>query len=395
MKIRSVQPAAFRPAQQGRRTAPKGQGFRELGDLLLPWYLKARRQLPWRDNPTPYSVWVSEIMLQQTRVETVIPYYKRFLKRLPDVEALATAPLEDVLALWSGLGYYRRARSLHEGARLVLAEHRGEFPRDWKVALEIPGVGPYTAGAVLSIAYNLPFPVVDGNVERVLTRLFRMCGDPRKSKNQNGLRDFVQRHIPEGRASEFNQALMELGATVCTPLSPSCERCPLATLCLARQRGDMTRYPESAATRKSVELTLHAGVVRNKKKFLIERVTRGSFLRGLWLFPYTEVKSTKVRGGKRDGSGRPGQPRASRKLLSSLSQKLGVRMTHATYLGNVRHSITYRRIRVEIFELQPPDEQSFADLDSSLRWARLEELGSSVPVSSLALKIAKLTKSHE
>jgi len=376
--MRSVQPSAF-----------------QLGKLLLPWYVKARRRLPWRENPTPYSVWVSEIMLQQTRVETVIPYYRRFLQRLPDIQALATAPLEEVLALWSGLGYYRRARALHAGARLVLAKHHGVFPRDWKVALDIPGVGPYTAGAVLSIAYNLPLPVVDGNVERVLTRLFRMHGDPRKNKTQKVLRAFAEGQIPPGRAADFNQALMELGATVCTPLSPRCNLCPLAGLCRARRRGDMTRYPESATARKSIQLTLHAGIVRNKTRFLLERVTQGSFLRGLWLFPYTEVESAKVRRGGRGGSGKLGEPQASKELLSSLSQKLGVSLVNATHLGNVSHSITYRRIRVEVFELLPPKEQGFSRLSGHLRWARLEELGSSVPVSSLALKVAELTRNSE
>lgn len=395
MKIRSVQPGAFPSAPRSHRSAARDRQAGQLGELLLPWYLKARRQLPWRANPTPYSIWVSEIMLQQTRVETVIPYYKRFLERLPDIQALAKAPLDEVLALWSGLGYYRRARALHAGARLVLANHHGEFPRDGKAALEIPGVGPYTAGAVLSIAYNLPLPVVDGNVERVLTRLFRMRGDPRKSTTQKALRAFAEEQIPKGRASDFNQALMELGATVCTPVSPSCDRCPLAKLCLARQQGDMTRYPESAATRKSVQVTLHAAIVRNKKRFLLQQVTRGRFLRGLWLFPYTEVESPNVRRQGRGGKRKPGEPRASEDLLSTLSKELGARLVHSTYLGNVRHAITYRRIRVEVFELQTRETQAFSSLSADLRWARLEELGSSVPVSSLALKVAALARNSE
>jgi A/G-specific adenine glycosylase len=155
--------------------------------LLLPWFEKERRKLPWRESPSPYSVWVSEIMLQQTRVDTVIPYYKRFLERFPSLDALAGAPLDDVLALWSGLGYYRRARSLHAGARAVAEKHGGEFPASVEDALEIPGVGPYTAGAILSIAYNLPVPIVDGNVERVLTRLFRIRGSPKDGATKKKL----------------------------------------------------------------------------------------------------------------------------------------------------------------------------------------------------------------
>src|SRR5262245_41925451 len=203
---------------------------RKLGPLLLPWYQKARRDLPWRRNPTPYSVWISEVMLQQTRVETVIPYYLRFLERFPTLLDLAKASLEEVLAAWSGLGYYRRARSLHAAARHIVKDAGGQFPPDLDRALQVPGVGPYTAGAVLSIAYNLPVPVVDGNVERVLARLLRRRAAPVRE-----LQGILRASIPEGRASDFNQALMELGATLCSPRDPACGLCPLGEVCQARR----------------------------------------------------------------------------------------------------------------------------------------------------------------
>jgi A/G-specific adenine glycosylase len=325
-------------------------------------------------------------MLQQTRVEAVIPYYLRFLERFPTVAELAAAPLDDVLALWSGLGYYRRARSLHAGARAVMAEHGGEFPREIESALRVPGVGPYTAGAVLSIAYNLSVPVVDGNVERVLTRVLRMGGPPRTARNARALRAAVARAIPEGFASEFNQALMELGATVCKPIAPNCRVCPLGAICGALRHGDIDRYPAMARRQRAVPITFHTAVVRLGARYLLERETERSFLEGLWVFPFIEATREKGRGGLD-----PGAPEDA--LRARIARRLGVSLGDGGRMeGEVRHSITYRRITVEAIAFEPGDPAAARRAvarSPDFRWARLEELGSSVPVPSLALKVAR------
>ncbi|HVR76541.1 MAG TPA: A/G-specific adenine glycosylase [Planctomycetota bacterium] len=362
----------------------------QAANLLLEWYRRARRRLPWRDSPSPYAVWVSEVMLQQTRVETVVPFYLRFLGRFPTIRDLALADIDLVLALWSGLGYYRRARSLHAGAREVLARHGGEFPRDLESALEIPGVGPYTAGAVLSIAYNLPAPVVDGNVERVLTRLLRIPGDPRGGALARRLRVIEAGFIPEGHASEFNQAVMELGATLCAPREPACPASPLAEICLARRHGDASRYPESARRPTSVPVMLHAALVRNGERCLIERVTRRGYLEGLWLFPFIEAD------GARESARMNPSPTPDPRLADSLSRKLGVRLRAAGLATRVRHAITFRRITVEVYRFEPRapfhthgGDGPLGGAAGGLRWSRLEELGKTLAVSSIVPKVLK------
>jgi A/G-specific adenine glycosylase len=366
------------------RPPEKSDGIPNIGPLLLPWYRSARRRLPWRESPTPYSVWVSEVMLQQTRVEAVVPHYLRFLERFPAIADLAAADLDEVLALWSGLGYYRRARALHAGARAILEEHGGAFPRDIEGALALPGVGRYTAGAVLSIAYNLPVPVVDGNVERVLTRVLRMPGDPRAARNARRLREAAASAIPEGSASEFNQALMELGATVCRPASPECPVCPLGEICEGRRHGDAERYPESRRKERPVPVTLRAALVELGGRWLVERETERSYLRGLWVFPFVEAGG----GGRREGT-----IHAADALRERLAARPGITLDGGSRLeGAVRHSITYRRITVEAFAFEvrkPAAARRAVARSADFRWARLEELGRSIPAPSLAVKIAR------
>jgi len=216
---------------------------------LLAWFDGAKRDLPWRRTRDPYAIWVSEVMLQQTRAETVIPYWERFLRDFPTARALAEAPLTEVLARWSGLGYYRRARMLHAGAQAVVARHGGELPADREQLRALPGIGDYTAGAVGSIAFGLPLPVVDGNVERVLTRLHALGGDPRAAKNKKRVWSLAGELVAGERPGDLNQALMELGATVCAPTSPRCLVCPVRAWCAAAREGDPTRYPEKPPKR--------------------------------------------------------------------------------------------------------------------------------------------------
>ncbi len=354
-------------ATERLRTRASGGTETAISTALLRWYRANRRQLPWRENPEPYRVWVSEIMLQQTRVETVIPYFERFLERFPTLEDLAAAREEEVLTLWSGLGYYRRARSLLKGAGVVLRSHGGVFPRSYEAALEIPGIGPYTAAAILSIAYGEPYPVLDGNVERVLARILRLKENPRKSSVKKRLREIAGSWMPRDQASSFNQAMMELGALICTPIAPGCPGCPARKACGAAKEGDPERFPRLPKKRKTIALELEAGLVRRGDRFLLERIEGFDFLKGLWLFPLATVDKAGIEG--------------------RLARLLGTGVEKTAELKAIRHSITFRRLSLRPLLLKT-GRFSLKDRPS-FRWARLDELGSALPVSSLCLKVAR------
>ncbi|GIK51822.1 MAG: A/G-specific adenine glycosylase [Planctomycetota bacterium] len=263
---------------------------------LARWYEAVRRELPWRRRPTPYGVWVSEIMLQQTQVATVIPYFERFMKRFPDVHSLARARQDDVLALWSGLGYYRRARMLHAAARVMAETHGGEIPSSRRALLALPGVGRYTAGAILSIAFNEPEPLVDGNVERVFARLSARRGDTKSRLAQRAAWAFAESAMREAALqgvapSVFNQALMELGATVCIPGRPRCAQCPLASQCRALKLGRQDRLPRPVRQPKAGLRRYRAWLMKDRRGrlLLIKRESGGASLlpAGLWELPHT------------------------------------------------------------------------------------------------------------
>ncbi|MFW5947350.1 MAG: A/G-specific adenine glycosylase [Gemmatimonadota bacterium] len=248
---------------------------------LLAHFDATRRPMPWRETSDPYAIWVSEVMLQQTRVDTVIPYWERWLQRFPTVDALADAELDDVLKVWEGLGYYSRARNLHRAARVVRERYDGRVPADPDALRELPGVGPYTAGAVASIAYGVPAPAVDGNARRVLARLYDL-GRPTASE----LRDRASAVVPADRPGDFNQALMELGATLCSPRSPSCDTCPLADWCQARRLGVQEQRPLPGERKPVAEETVRTAVlVRDDGALLLARRPEAGLLGGLWEFP--------------------------------------------------------------------------------------------------------------
>jgi A/G-specific adenine glycosylase len=228
---------------------------------LLGWFRLYQRDLPWRRTKDPYRVWLSEIMLQQTRVAAVIPYYERFLARFPDVHALASAPREEVLRLWSGLGYYSRARNLQHAAQKIVAKHGGVFPRDENDALALPGIGCYTAAAILSIAYGAKHAVLDGNVARVLARIFAVHGDLRDARRWRSLQQSADALLDSKSPSDWNQAMMELGATLCTPQSPQCLLCPVTQFCQARELGIADSLPARRKKRATEVITLAAAVL--------------------------------------------------------------------------------------------------------------------------------------
>jgi A/G-specific adenine glycosylase len=254
---------------------------------LLSHFDEHRRDLPWRRTSDPYAVWVSEVMLQQTRVEAVVPYYERWLARFPTVEALSAADLDDVLKTWEGLGYYARARNLHAAARLVRERHAGDLPSDPRELQRLPGVGEYTAGAIASIAFGVPAPAVDGNVRRVLARLYDL-----EEPTSGQLRRIAAALVPADRPGDFNQALMELGATLCTPRSPRCDACPLVALCRARALGVQEDRPHAAAKRAVPERVIATAVVDDGDgRLLLVKRPRHGLLGGLWEFPGQEVET--------------------------------------------------------------------------------------------------------
>ncbi len=261
--------------------------------VLTTWFTKNARDLPWRRDPSPCRVWVSEIMLQQTQVATVVPYFERFIARFPDVRNLAAADEQDVLALWSGLGYYRRARMLCQAAREVVEKHSGEIPSEREAMLALPGIGPYTAGAILSIAFNQPEPIVDGNVERVFARVTRFRKDIKSAAGQNAVWQWaegaVRKAAKEGvQPRVFNQALMELGATLCGPTETLCIHCPVRGDCEARKHGDQRELPKLPKRERPREVTYCALAALNAKGhvFLVRREGGSLLPDGLWELPH-------------------------------------------------------------------------------------------------------------
>jgi A/G-specific adenine glycosylase len=265
---------------------------------LLRWYARARRDLPWRGSRDPYRVWVSEIMLQQTQVERVRDYFTRFTARFPDVRALAKAREADVLKLWEGLGYYRRARQLHAAAREVVADHGGDFPRTVEALRRLPGIGRYTAGAIASIAFDVRAPIVEANSRRVLARLVGHAAPVGGAAGDGPLWEVAERLVPAREPGLFNQALMDLGAGVCTPEQPLCNRCPLAEACVALRTGRVAEIP-APAPRKAARIIRETAVVeRRAGKVLVVRREAGEWWEGLWDFP----RSAKPPRGKRLGT---------------------------------------------------------------------------------------------
>jgi len=255
---------------------------------LLYWFERNLRDLPWRRDRDPYKIWVSEIMLQQTRVDTVIPYFERFMERFPSIERLAEADLDDVIKQWEGLGYYSRARNLHAGVREVQEKYGGKVPDEPKKILEIKGIGPYTAGAILSIAYDKPEPAVDGNVMRVLSRILHIEEDIQKAKTRKRFEEAIREIISTENPSFFNQALMELGALICSPKSPKCEYCPVAEHCRAKSLGNQEMLPVKGKAKPPKPIDIKVALLYRADKLLIRKRPEKGLLAGLWELPNVE-----------------------------------------------------------------------------------------------------------
>ncbi len=337
-----------------------------LREKLLGHYDRDRRDLPWRGETDPYRIWVSEVMLQQTRVDTVIPYYRRWIELFPNVEALAAASRDEVLLAWQGLGYYRRAARLHEGARVVRERHEGRLPASYEALRALPGVGEYTAGAIGSIAFGEAVPAVDGNVRRVLARLF-----DRARPTAGWLREVAAALVHPKRPGDWNQALMELGATVCTPRAPACTECPLERPCAARRAGTQEERPARAKRRKVPTATFAtAVVVDGDGRALLVRRPEGGLLGGMWSFPEREVAA----GTTVDQAARVAARAAEAALTDAPT---------ARPLPEVRHRFTHLDARYRPVLLAGEGSD-----DENRRWIPLERRGETA-LPTAQEKIAK------
>ena len=355
--------------------------------LLLGWFRRNRASLPWRETRDPYRVWVSEVMLQQTRIAAVIPYYKRFLREFPTVEELAHSRRERVLKFWAGMGYYRRAENLHRAARILVREFDGKFPGDFDKAKQLPGIGDYTARAVLSIAYKRPLAVLDGNGARVISRLVRLSGDPSGSAFQRAVGERLDALLSRREPGNFNQAIMELGQRVCLPRAPHCPRCPLRRFCQAVHSGDAERFPTARKKSATKRLSLASLLVRSGSRVLMIRGLEDGLLGGLWNFPSTFGNNRKE---------------ALDRLRKGVAKSVGGRISSEAPIASLEHHITFRKIRVDIYRASVKRRRvkhgqagggRLGSANAS-RWMELKILEGAA-VSALARKIARVAVEHD
>ena len=330
-----------------------------LHEKLLGWYRVHGRDLPWRRSKDPYAIWISEVMLQQTRVETVIPYYTRWMEQFPNIQTLASATTDQVLSLWEGLGYYRRAHNLRKAAHMIIEEFHATIPDQVADLERLPGVGIYTAAAIAALAFNLDVLALDGNLRRVIARLIDLEVDPRRRQGERCIYEWADKAMPVGQAGEFNQALMDLGATICTPRKPKCGLCPLMQDCLAYARGTQLERP---IPRPGVRVPLYrvsAAVIQRADTVLIGRRPEGKLLGGLWEFP----------GGKQD----PGESMKAC-MRREIQEELGVDIQVGVQLGIFPHAYTHFKVNVHAYRcLILTGEPQALDHDQ-LCWVALPDL---------------------
>ncbi|MFN3596685.1 MAG: A/G-specific adenine glycosylase [Rubricoccaceae bacterium] len=346
-----------------RVTPAHARAFR---DALGAWFEAHRRPMPWRETDAagrrdPYRVWLSEVMLQQTRVDQAMPYYERFVAAFPTVGALADAPPDEVLKRWEGLGYYSRARNLQRAAQVVMAEHDGVFPSDPEAVRALPGVGDYTAAAILSLAFGQPFAVLDGNVVRVLARVFAVEADTRQGATRRALQHLADALLDREAPGRFNESLMELGATVCTPSAPACPVCPLAPVCAAHASGSPTAFPVVSRRARAPHHVVAVGLVSDEAgRLLVQRRPEAAMLGGLWEFP----------GGKQE----PGEtlPEAVRR---ELREELSIAVAVGPEAGRVRHAYSHFSITLIAFTCRLEHGEPIHHAGEPVRWASPEELG--------------------
>ena len=343
---------------------------------LLAWYRRNARDLEWRKSRDPYRIWVSEIMLQQTQVATVAEYFPRFLAAFPTIAALAAAPEEQVLRLWEGLGYYRRARQLHRAAGVVMREHGGRFPRELEGVLALPGIGRYTAGAITSIAFDAPSPILEANTIRLFSRLLAYRGDPQQSAGQKLLWKFAEEVMPQRVTGIFNQALMELGSLVCTPRAPNCRQCPAMSLCPTYAKGLQEQVP-LAKQKPNIENVREAAVVvRRRKQILLMRRGEGGRWAGLWDFPRFALT-----GGADESS--------DREVTDKLKELTGVVARPRRLLTTLKHGVTRFRITLDCHMADYVSAARRPPAEAELRWIEPADF-EQYPLSVTGRKLSQL-----
>jgi A/G-specific adenine glycosylase len=365
----------------------KNVELQEFRKALLGWFHEFRRDLPWRKNRDPYRIWISEIMLQQTRVAAVIPYYEKFLAHFPNVESLASAPQQEILRLWSGLGYYRRARNLQKAAQQMVAIHAGQFPTRREELLVLAGIGEYTASAILSIAFDDQYAVLDGNVARVVARLEAIRGDLREPKRWRDLQSSADQLLAPDSAGDWNQAMMELGATICLPRSPQCLLCPVANFCAGRKLGIAETLPEKRKKRATVAVRLVSAVLLDAKtRSLILSPPIAStknnaddhvpsLVAKLWHFPTVSAPTN--------------SEQALKQLLRRELRIKSVTSIRPERLDKVRHTVTYRTISIAAYLIRVKQLPKIP----GAQYLPLQEL-QSLPISNLTSKIARAALKH-
>lgn len=339
-----------------------------LSTRLLAWYAKNKRSMPWRDHPDPYAVWVSEIMLQQTRVETVIPYFQKWMELFPDIPALAQADERAVLNAWEGLGYYSRARNLHTAAKIIAEKYHGELPRNLRDLLSLPGIGKYTVGAIASMAFKMDEPTLDGNLRRVFSRLFDVQAFADSPAGEKILWGFARENLPAGLAGEYNQALMDLGATICLPKNPKCSICPLLKFCIAKQNGTHESRPVLKAKKKIPHYVQVAAVIVKRGRVLLHHRSADGLLAKMWEFPNARVAA---------------EPESA--LANAIRAATRIRVKKGAALGVVRHAYTHFKTTTYAFRCDPLSIPK----DESLKWVRIGELGN-YPMGKIDRSISKL-----
>jgi A/G-specific adenine glycosylase len=327
---------------------------------LLAWYCQNGRSLPWRGASDPYRVWISEVMLQQTQVDTVIPYYTRWMERFHDLNTLAIANEQEVLQVWEGLGYYSRARNILRCAKVLVQDYAGELPQDVDKLKALPGIGVYIAGAVASIAFGIKAPALDGNLKRVLTRLADYRLPVNDEKNSRVLRDMLMDILPESNPGDLNQALMDLGSAVCLPRTPLCTACPLTAECAAFQKGYQNELPVKTRKAQVPHYQVVAAVIIKRNKVLIDKRSSGGLLGGLWEFPGGKVEAGET------------MPEA---LSRELTEEMGVKIEVGEPLGSYRHAYTHFKVTVHTFKAAITEGDPRPLESEQVKWVLIDWLG--------------------
>ena len=344
-------------------------------NFLLAWYQQNARDLPWRFVQTPYRTWVSEVMLQQTQVDTMIPYFEKWMEKFPDIRSLAEASKQDILSAWEGLGYYSRARNLHRAAGIVDKEMGGCLPKTSRELQRLPGIGPYTAAAIASIAFGEDRAAVDGNVRRVISRVFDVDIPARSGEGEQLIASLAAEHLPEGQASSYNQAMMDLGAVICTPREPDCGSCPIAEYCQAQALGVQEERPVRLPRKKPPHLTVTAAVIQQDGRVLLAQRPVDGLLGGMWEFP--------------GGTLEEGDLDLSACLKREIMEELGVDILIGRSLGIYQHAYTHFKITLHAYQCSLAEDAHPKNLASErLQWVRLGDL-SSFPMGKVDRQIAE------